>query len=84
MMNYTENVKVGKMGVDGIRANASPKQGSEMIGIITRDIDNDLESKLDSMNVSLSITSITEIFRVLNCEKVSTIRFFAWIRGTEG
>jgi hypothetical protein len=68
MMNYTENVKVGKMGVDGI----------------TRDIDNDLESKLDSMNVSLSITSITEIFRVLNCEKVSTIRFFAWIRGTEG
>jgi DUF1009 family protein len=83
MMNYTENVKVGKMGVDGIRANASPKQGSEMIGIITRD-DNDLESKLDSMNVSLSITSITEIFRVLNCEKVSTIRFFAWIRGTKG
>jgi hypothetical protein len=83
MMNYTENVKVGKMGVDGIRENASPKQGSEMIGIITRD-DNDLESKLDSMNVSLSITSITEIFRVLNCEKVSTIRFFAWIRGTEG
>ncbi|XP_062152614.1 pentatricopeptide repeat-containing protein At5g64320, mitochondrial-like [Alnus glutinosa] len=82
MMNSTENVKVGKVGTDGIRANATPKQVSEMISIITRD-DNDLESKLDSMNVSLSIASITEIFRILNCEKVSAIRFFAWIRGSK-
>lgn len=78
----TENVKVGKMVIDGIRANATPKQVSEMIGIIMRD-DNDLESKLDSMNVSLSIASITEIFRVLNFERVPALRFFAWIRGSK-
>ncbi|KAE8022281.1 hypothetical protein FH972_008093 [Carpinus fangiana] len=82
MMNSTENVMVGKMGIDGIRANATPKQVSEMIGIIMRD-DDDLESKLDSMNVSLSIASITEIFRVLSFERVSALRFFAWIRGSK-
>lgn len=36
---------------------------SDIIGMIMSD-DNVLESKLDSMNVSLSIPSITKIFQV--------------------
>lgn len=76
-----KDAKFVKMGIDGFRPHVSPKQVSEIIDMIMKD-GNDLESKLDSMNVSLSVASITEIFRVLNCEKVSAFRFFGWIRGS--
>jgi pentatricopeptide repeat protein len=81
-INSIKNVKFGKMVVDRIRPKATHKQVSEIISMVMRDA-NDLESKLDSMNVRLSIASITEIFRVLNCERVSGIRFFDWIRDSQ-
>ncbi|XP_030935130.1 pentatricopeptide repeat-containing protein At1g55630-like isoform X1 [Quercus lobata] len=80
-MNSIKNVKFRKMGVDGIRPKPTRKQVSEIIGLVMRD-ENDLESKLDSMNVNLSIDSITEVFWVLNFERVSALRFFNWIRGS--
>lgn len=69
-------------GVDGVRRNASPKQVSDLIDIIRKG-ENDLESKLDLFNVSLSVASINQIFRVLNLEKVSALRFFYWIRSSQ-
>ena len=42
---------------------------SDIIGMNMSD-DNVLESKLDSMNVSLSIPSITKIFQVLNYPEI--------------
>ncbi|XP_022718322.1 pentatricopeptide repeat-containing protein At3g07290, mitochondrial-like [Durio zibethinus] len=59
--------------------NATAKQVSEIIYLIRRG-ENDLESKLDNMNVSLSEASLITIFRTLNYEKVSALRFFNWIR----
>ena len=59
--------------------NASQKQISEIINLI-RSGENDLESKLDGMNVSISEVSLNTIFQILNCEKISALRFFNWIR----
>lgn len=59
--------------------NGSPKQISEIINLI-RNGENDLESKLNCMNVSLSEVTTYTIFRILNCEKISALRFFNWIR----
>ncbi|XVE60714.1 hypothetical protein DITRI_Ditri05aG0150400 [Diplodiscus trichospermus] len=59
--------------------NASAKQISEIINLI-RSGGNDLESKLDGMNVSLSELSLNTIFRILNSQKISALRFFNWIR----
>lgn len=47
---------------------------------LIRSNEHDLESKLGSLNVRLSIDSLTVVFRVLNCEKLSALRFFYWIR----
>ncbi|XVF30177.1 hypothetical protein REPUB_Repub16aG0034700 [Reevesia pubescens] len=58
---------------------ASAKQISEIINFI-RSGENNLESKLDGMNVSLSEASLNSIFRVLNCQKISALRLFNWIR----
>ncbi|KAK6257867.1 hypothetical protein QUC31_001326 [Theobroma cacao] len=58
---------------------ASRKQALEVVSLI-RSGQNDLESKLDGMNVSLSEASLNTIFRILNNEKVSALRFFYWIR----
>ncbi|KAG2714105.1 hypothetical protein I3843_03G013200 [Carya illinoinensis] len=80
-MTSSENVKSGKMGINGIRPIAIRKEVLEMIAVIMRD-ENDLEFKLDSMNLSLSISLVTEIFRVLSWERVSALRFFAWIRSS--
>ncbi|XWS21979.1 hypothetical protein CRYUN_Cryun30bG0104300 [Craigia yunnanensis] len=59
--------------------NKSPKQISEIINLI-RSGENDLESKLNGMNVSLSEVSLNTIFRILNYEKISALCFFNWIR----
>lgn len=51
----------------------------DIINII-RGNQEDLEPKLDSLNVSLTNSLVTQIFLVLNNQKVSAIRFFNWIR----
>ncbi|GMI85635.1 hypothetical protein HRI_002232800 [Hibiscus trionum] len=61
------------------RVNASRKHISEVTDLIRRG-DNDLESKLHAMNVSLSEASLNTLFRTLNYQKVSALRFFDWIR----
>lgn len=76
-----ENSRFGYHGADGIRWNASPKQVADLIDVIRKG-EIDLESKLDSFNVSLSVASFSQIFGVLNCEKVSALRFFDWIRSS--
>ncbi|KAF3447417.1 hypothetical protein FNV43_RR12603 [Rhamnella rubrinervis] len=77
-----ENSWIRNHDVDGIRWNASPKQVSDLVEMIRKG-ENDLESKLDSFNVSLSVASIIQVFGVLNCEKVSALRFFDWIRSSQ-
>ncbi|KAH7568342.1 hypothetical protein ACOSP7_009132 [Xanthoceras sorbifolium] len=57
----------------------TPKQVSDFIELI-RSGDDEMESKLTSMNVSLSVASAVEIFRVLNSEKISALRFLDWIK----
>lgn len=68
------------MGIDGLGANASPNQVSKIVELIKRG-ETDMELSLNLMNVSFSTAALTEIFRVLNCERVSALRFFIWIRG---
>lgn len=76
-----ENSRIRNHGGNGIMRNASPKEVSDLIDMIRKG-ENDLESKLDSINVSLSVSSISQIFGVLNGEKVSALRFFDWIRSS--
>ncbi|XP_057503584.1 pentatricopeptide repeat-containing protein At5g39710-like isoform X1 [Actinidia eriantha] len=59
--------------------NVSPKQVSEIIEV-TRSGEDDLEFKLNMMSISLSVESLSGIFRVLNCERVSALRLFVWAR----
>ncbi|GFY96843.1 hypothetical protein Acr_11g0011490 [Actinidia rufa] len=59
--------------------NVSPKQVSEIIEVI-RSGEDDLEFKLNMMSISLSVESLSGIFRVLNCERVSALRLFVWAR----
>ncbi|KAE8713084.1 PfkB-like carbohydrate kinase family protein [Hibiscus syriacus] len=61
------------------RVTVSRKQISEITNLIRRG-DNDLESKLDAMNVRLSEVSLNAIFQTLTYQKVSALRFFDWIR----
>ncbi|KAJ6744737.1 hypothetical protein OIU79_030956 [Salix purpurea] len=68
-----------EMGTGRIRPKAMQKQAANIIDLIKRD-EYDLESKLDSLRVKLSIASVTLVFHVLNSEKVSALRFFRWIR----
>ncbi|KAK9270738.1 hypothetical protein L1049_026321 [Liquidambar formosana] len=74
-----ENCEFKDLSIDGFGGNASPKQVSEIIEVIKRG-ESDLEMKLNLMDVNLSVGAITEIFRVLNCERVSALRFFDWIK----
>lgn len=59
---------------------AGTKVTSNIIEIIMRGED-DMEVKLSSVSSSmLSVELITEVFRVLNVQKVSGLRFFRWAR----
>lgn len=71
---------LGNVGIDGI--GPTSKQVLEIVGMIRRG-ENDLASKLNSMNVSLSIASIAQIFQVLNSEKVSALCLFDWIKNSQ-
>ncbi|KAL6974448.1 hypothetical protein U1Q18_028631 [Sarracenia purpurea var. burkii] len=60
-------------------SNLDLKQIPEIIEII-RSSEDDLEVKLNLMSISLSVESLRGIFRVLNCERISALRFFMWAR----
>ncbi|CAL1409832.1 unnamed protein product [Linum trigynum] len=49
---------------------------------LVRNGDGDLDSELDSMNLSLDFKSAREILRVLNQDKVSALGFFDWLQDT--
>lgn len=59
----------------------TPKRISEIIEVIRNDPnEHDLHCKLNSMSISLSTASISEILQILNRERVSAVCFFAWIK----
>ncbi|GMP79054.1 hypothetical protein CsSME_00034745 [Camellia sinensis var. sinensis] len=70
----SENIAIGKSG-----SNVSAKQISGIIELI-RSGEDDLELKLNLMGLGLSVDSLIGIFRFLNCERISALRFFVWVR----
>ncbi|KAF5727073.1 putative Pentatricopeptide repeat superfamily protein [Tripterygium wilfordii] len=68
-----------EVGIGRTRMYATSKHVYQIIELI-RSGDSELENKLSSMNVYLSIATVTQIFQVLTSEKVSALRFFHWIR----
>ncbi|KAJ4840864.1 hypothetical protein Tsubulata_039829 [Turnera subulata] len=67
-----------KMGVvNGFRRRQIPSQIHAIINLVRCNGD-DMETRLASLNVKLSISSVEVVFRVLNREKASTLRFFRW------
>lgn len=60
---------------------ATPKQVSEIIELLRGNV-NDLGSKLNRMNMTLSVQSIVEIFRILSRERVSALRLFDWLKAS--
>ncbi|KAK7266748.1 hypothetical protein RIF29_19402 [Crotalaria pallida] len=61
---------------------ATPNQVYYIISLIRENDVNDLVYRLNLMNVSLSMTSVVEIFHVLSRERVSGLRFFHWLKAT--
>ncbi|EEF36894.1 pentatricopeptide repeat-containing protein, putative [Ricinus communis] len=68
-----------KLHTDELRPKATRKQVSVIIGLLITE-DNELETKLNSLGVRLSIGSVRWVFQVLNREKKSALQFFHWIR----
>ncbi|XP_047162263.1 pentatricopeptide repeat-containing protein At5g16420, mitochondrial-like [Vigna umbellata] len=58
---------------------ATSEQISQIIALIREDGD-DLVAKLNSMNVSLSHTSVVDIFQILASDRVSALQFFDWLK----
>jgi len=57
---------------------ATSKQVSQIIALIIEG-DNDLEHRLNMMNVSLSMASVIYIFDELASQRVSALMFFHWL-----
>lgn len=66
---------------DGYQLHATRKQSLQIMELIKSGPD-DLELKLDAMNVRPSLSSIMRIFRTINSKKVSALRFFHWIQNS--
>ncbi|CAK9150225.1 unnamed protein product [Ilex paraguariensis] len=64
---------------DGSEWDGNPKRVSEIIEVI-RSGGNEMEFKLNLMGLSVSVKSVTEIFRVLSCQRISALHFFRWVR----
>ncbi|KAH6833993.1 hypothetical protein C2S53_004795 [Perilla frutescens var. hirtella] len=60
------------------RKNYQRKFVLEIVVMVRNNVD-DLESRLNMMHSQLNTYSITEIFEVLNSQKVHGLRFFEWI-----
>ncbi|XP_022636801.1 putative pentatricopeptide repeat-containing protein At1g12700, mitochondrial isoform X3 [Vigna radiata var. radiata] len=58
---------------------ATSEQVSQIIALIREDGD-DLVTKLNSMNVSLSDESVVDIFQILARDRVSALQFFDWLK----
>ncbi|KAJ8760623.1 hypothetical protein K2173_015290 [Erythroxylum novogranatense] len=58
---------------------STQKQVSEIVNLIRSDRD-DLESKLDSLDIILSLPPFKDLFEVLNREKLCALRFFRWLK----
>ncbi|XP_017420093.1 pentatricopeptide repeat-containing protein At3g53700, chloroplastic isoform X2 [Vigna angularis] len=58
---------------------ATSEQVSQIIALIREDGD-DLVTKLNSMNVSLSDASVVDIFQILARDRVSALQFFDWLK----
>lgn len=63
---------------DRCTPDATAKQVSEIIDLL-RGGENDLSSKLNGKNVTLSIPLCVKIFQAFSCERVSALRFFDWL-----
>ena len=61
---------------------ATSEQVAQIIALIRED-GEDLGSKLNSMNVSLSAASVVDIFQILASERVSALQFFDWLKGSD-
>ncbi|KAL5153285.1 Pentatricopeptide repeat-containing protein, chloroplastic [Glycine soja] len=64
------------------RPHATSEQFYQIIALIREDVD-ELGSKLNSMNVSLSDASVVDIFQILASEKVSALQFFDFLKGSD-
>ena len=80
--NFSRSFEFGNKDIDGLVTDVSPKQISEILEVIRSD-GHDMEAKLSLMNLRLSVASVTEIFRVLNLERVSAMRFFGWVSNSQ-
>ncbi|WVZ17617.1 hypothetical protein V8G54_010599 [Vigna mungo] len=58
---------------------ATSEHVSQIIALIREDGD-DLVTKLNSMNVSLSRASVVDIFQILASDRVSALQFFDWLK----
>ncbi|XP_062097426.1 pentatricopeptide repeat-containing protein At1g05670, mitochondrial-like [Humulus lupulus] len=74
-----ENACVRNPGPERTRSKAFWKKAWEIVDWI-KGGENDLEFKLNGVNVSLSNALITLILQLLNSEKVSALRFYNWIK----
>ena len=64
------------------RPHATSEQFYQIIALIREDVD-ELGSKLNSMNVSLSDASVVDIFQILASEKVSALQFLDFLKGSD-
>ncbi|CAK9321798.1 unnamed protein product [Citrullus colocynthis] len=74
-----EKPQCGTGNLNVYKPNATSNQFWDIISII-RGNREDLESKLDSLNVNLTNALVVQIFRVLNDRKISAFRFFNWVK----
>ncbi|CAJ1947372.1 unnamed protein product [Sphenostylis stenocarpa] len=61
---------------------ATSEQVAQIIALIREDED-DLGSKLNSMNVSLSHASVVDIFQRLASERLPALQFFDWLKASD-
>ncbi|KAL2335297.1 hypothetical protein Fmac_016510 [Flemingia macrophylla] len=61
---------------------ATLEQVSQILALIREGV-NDLGSKLNNMNVSLSYESVVDIFQILARERVSALQFTDWLRDSD-
>ncbi|PON68336.1 Tetratricopeptide-like helical domain containing protein [Parasponia andersonii] len=72
-------LRVRNPSVERVRSKAFWKKAWEIVDLIKRG-ENDLESKLKQVNVSLRKDYVIQVLHLLSSEKVSALRFFNWIR----
>lgn len=77
--DFWDDSEFRKCTVEGFESNVNHKNVSEIIAAV-RSGDSDLSSKLSLVGINRSVRSITEIFRVLNRDKIPALHFFQWVQ----